>query len=415
MSSSASRSLILLSCSHAKLGGGRLFDAAARQILRSLRNQREALIKKRRRLLGLLHGESGRLYDEDQKGGFRNLRPCNRSLVAGPDFDGSISDQEIYLPAYERYNGRFFDQLTRESSDFWSEIRGYPVEVVFVSGLYGLVLWDEPIQDYDCHLADYTRNGRERSVREIWGGVLTPALCDFITTEARGSAPIAVIYDLLSEEEYQNAFRWKRIEELGLEVRHRVFRHSHGPDILTDLATILAKELPRFCPDASATLEPGKWYELGSGSSQVRFERYVFGELDHVQLSLKESRPFLNRVPHQTLEDLCLAEALWRKVRRTRNMPLGSMVISFATAVEGYLRSTTPALKDKMLGAAAHAGGHVPEIVPIANDLKRLNSLRGRAVHRLSYDTEEARLNRDDVKEAQRLAYQVIERLVEKR
>jgi peroxide stress protein YaaA len=177
----------------------------------SLGDERDAFIKTRRKVLGLLHGETGRLYDEDQRGGFRDLRPCNRGLFAGPDFNGSIPDREIYLPACERYCGRFFDQLTRESPNFWSEIPGYPVEISFVSGLYGLILWDEPIQDYDCHLADYTRNGKERSVQEMWRDVVTRALRDFVT-EAKSSAPITVIYDLLSEEEYQNAFRWKRLE-----------------------------------------------------------------------------------------------------------------------------------------------------------------------------------------------------------
>lgn len=412
MSSSESRSLILLSCSNAKRGGGRPFDPGSRQILSYLGNTRDPLIAKRRKLLALLHGETGRLYNEDQKGGFRDLRPCNRSLATGPDFGGPTTDEEIYRPAYERYCGRFFDQLTRESPNFWNNIRGKPVEIVFVSSLYGLILWDEMIQDYDCHLADYTRSGKERAVREIWRSLLTLALCDFIKGAER-TAPITIIFDLLSEEEYQNAFQWKRVEELGLEVRHRVFRHSHGPDILTDLATLVARELPRFCPDASGRYQPEEWYELQNGSSQFRFESYVFGEVDHLQLSLKESHPFLNRVPDQTLEDLCLAEALWQKVRKTRNIPLRSVVISFATAVEGYIRSTIPALSDKMLGNAAHVSRDVPPLAPIANDLERLNNLRARAAHRSSYDKDEG-LKKEDVEEVRRLTYRVIEKLEER-
>jgi hypothetical protein len=64
---------------------------------------------------------------------------------------------------------------------------------------------------------------------------------------------------------------------------------------------------------------------------------------------------------------------------------------------------------------AIHAGTNVSEIAPIANDLKKLNCLRTRAPHRPSYDREESRLNRDHVKEAQRLTYKIIERLVERR
>ena len=50
------------------------------------------------------------------------------------------------------------------------------------------------IQDYDCHLADYTRNGKERPGRKISRDVLTLALCDFII-EAKRAAAITVIYD----------------------------------------------------------------------------------------------------------------------------------------------------------------------------------------------------------------------------
>jgi len=118
----------------------------------------------------------------------------------GPDFGGSISDDEICLPAYQRYSGRFFDQLEFDSPNFWSELQSDVLEVVFVEGIYGLLLWDELVQDYDCHLADYTRNGKQRSVSELWRNTITLALGGFIE-QSKTSTPIALIYDLLREEE----------------------------------------------------------------------------------------------------------------------------------------------------------------------------------------------------------------------
>jgi len=404
--------LILLSCSHAKHSGGRLFDPLSRRIIEFLSDQHNTLVNRRIKLLKLLRGETGRLYNEDQKGGFRDLRSCNRQLVEGPDFNGSIPDRQIYLPAYERYCGRFFEQLTRESPDFWRDVRDKPIEIIFVSGLYGLVLWDELIQNYDCHLADRARNGKERPVWELWRDTLTSALIDLIRNR-KTSKRFVVIYDLLSEEEYQRAFRWDQLQRLDVEIRHRVFRQSHGPDILTDLATLVAKRLPDLFPDNRAKFEPAQWHDIVDGGSQVRFERSALTELDHLKLSLKEAHPGLRRVPLETIEDFCLAEALWDKVRGRRDFPLASVVVSFATAVEGFLRSTNPTLKSETLGRIAYLSiqGDAPEVASVAAELKELNSLRKRAAHRASYEPGESRLNGDDVKKAQRLAYEVVERL----
>jgi hypothetical protein len=284
------RSLILLSGSHAKRQGGRLFDPASRRIVQLLPNGREALIKTRNKLFGLLHGESGRLYNEDQKGGFRDVRACNRRLRMGPDFGGSISDDEIYLPAYQRYSGRFFDQLECDSPDFWNELPSDVLEVVFAEGLYGLLLWDELIQDYDCHLADYTRNGKQRSVSELWHKTVTLALRDLIE-QSKTSRPIVLIYDLLPEEEYQRVFRWKSLQDLGVEIRHRVFRDTHGPDIVTDLARIVGKQLQRFRANEPGQFEPGEWYPVQSSPGQFRFEPEVVSEREHIRRSLLEFSP----------------------------------------------------------------------------------------------------------------------------
>jgi hypothetical protein len=57
--------------------------------------------------------------------------------------------------------------------------------MIFVSGLYGLLLWDEPIQDYDCHFADYTLGANPKTIKEKWGSVLTDVLIAFINNSGR--------------------------------------------------------------------------------------------------------------------------------------------------------------------------------------------------------------------------------------
>jgi hypothetical protein len=152
-----------------------------------------------------------------------------------------------------------------------------------------------------------------------------------------------------------------------------------------------------------------------SGARQpcpIRFEPQIVGEREHIQRSLIELHPPLKRVPQETVADLCLAEALGQKIKRSKNMPPRSVIISFATALEAYLRSVVPALKDKTLGVAAREAGNLGEIAQVAADLKKLNSLRRSAAHRNPDDRE---LNRDDVKEAQGLVYKIIAQLVSPR
>lgn len=400
------RSLILLSCSHAKCSGGRIFDPSCRQVACFLGDQGEPFLGRRTKLLKLLKGEGGRLHNDDQKGGFRDLRPCNRQLVQGPEFGGPPPTSEIYLPAHERYCGRFFVRLTEASRDFWTTLRSQPVEILFVSALYGLLLWDELIQDYDCHFGDRTRNGKDRPVSELWKDTLTSALRDFIG-RSRSAAPISTIYDLLSEEEYQHAFRWNDFKTLGVEVRHRVVRNSHGPDSLPDLATLVATQSSRFLPGSERGFEIGNWYDVGDGTSQVRFEPGPVTELDQLKESLKREREWLARVPCETLEDVALAEALWRNFQATRNLPPRAVVISFATAVEGFLRYRIPTFRPNKLSDFAKHAHDRKELAPAREELKSLSLLRNPAAHR-----DKAEPTRVDAKNARRLAYEVIVRLV---
>jgi hypothetical protein len=294
--------------------------------------------------LTLLKGGPPRLYNEDQKGGFRDDRKCNKDLLLGPDFGGTDPAKAIYLPAWKRYAGRFFSKVEEESPEFWSLIANKPVEILFVSGLYGLLLWDELIQAYDCHFNDYKKDRQKQTVAEIWDGALTDALSEFVANRA-GSRPIRHIFDLLSESTYQHMFNWGKIA--GVQVYHRVFKGLAGPDVLPKLAMILGKELPSFC-SGSKRFGYDEWYRLpGDRESSIRygFESQIGrkldatreGELEETRKVVLERFPRLNEVP-EALERLVLAEHSWEKVRNFEAFDFGAMIVSFSKAVECYLQ-----------------------------------------------------------------------------
>src|SRR5213594_3877687 len=96
------RSLILLSCSRDKRPGGELYRSDGRSIClpRFLPDTvSDKLLKKRAEVLDLLRGKSGRLRNEDQKGGFRDERRSNQNLHFGPDFGAQGHGRDVYLQA----------------------------------------------------------------------------------------------------------------------------------------------------------------------------------------------------------------------------------------------------------------------------------------------------------------------------
>ncbi len=409
MDSKQTRSLLLLSCSNAKREGGRPFDPSTRKISDSLSGEtRNALHNQRNRVLSLLRGEGGRLYNEDQKGGFRDERTCNADIAQGPDFANSADGS--YLPAYQRYNGRFFARLTSDSPTFWSHLRGGRIEIVFLSALYGLLFWDELIQNYDCHFSDLVQlqeGNKERTLSEKWRDVLTKSLKDLVKAD-EVSAPITTIYDLLSEEEYQKAIRWQAFKDTDVEIRHRVFRHTNGPDLLAGLGGLVAKNWARFAPDAEEEFTTQQWYDLGV-KDEIRFENEIPGELEIINRELIESHEWLRNTPEETRSDLALAEVLSRKLRRAKNIPSRSLVIAYVTAVEGYLRLTDHRRAKETLGSMIRCKDKLDISSSVADRLNQLCELRNRAAHR---DGRE--LTREEAEDARKIAFEIIKRFADR-
>src|SRR5215472_11549339 len=261
---SQGRSVLLLSCSNRKASGGTSAWQGDRFFPGKLSSNRcKRLLERRNHIRRMLLPDGpARLYDRDRNGGYRDESPPNFPLANGPDFGGT--EPALYRPAHERYTGRFFGRLTRLAPNFWREP---PVEILFVSGLYGLAFWDEWIQDYDCHFADYSDpdNIPRSKVSAHWGDELSEALIDFLQRPS-SSAPITTVYDLLSEELYQSLFNWEKIRSAAV-VHHRIFRQRAGPDVLPPLARILATNVAAF-GDGSYEEE---WHKVPDGEEPLEF------------------------------------------------------------------------------------------------------------------------------------------------
>ena len=306
----------------------------------------------RQRILDLLQGKTRNLYNKDQQGGVRDQSIANRALQRGRDFNGETPAGK-YLPAHNRYAGRFFNELERVAPAFWGELSKYPIEILFVSGLYGLVYWDEPIQEYNCHLSDYfEENEKTTNIADLWKALLTDALCEFMRAERRRGWPVRHIFDLLSEELYQDIFKWDRLRDEGIEAYHRVCTPLAGPDILPLVANVLATQLPRFYED-SQRFKRGTWMPYPfqpEASVKFSFEDPLGtdpkatreGGTDQARESILKENPGFCDLPAKILEELVLAEHSWQKVESSKNFYFGALVVSYATPVQLWVQTKIP-------------------------------------------------------------------------
>jgi hypothetical protein len=410
------RTLILLSCSRDKRHGGDHFDGTARRLpsASTLPNLAMDVLKTRNQIYELLHGVRSRLYDEDQKGGFRDERVSNRVLRLGPDFGGDDIGVPIYLPAYKRYSGRFFAELERVAPLFWDEITVRPIDILFVSGLYGLLYWNELIQEYDCHLKDYREFDR-KAISSLWKPVLSPALADLLKARAQAGHPIDCVYDLLSEEAYQHVFDWEIVSSQGASVHHRIFQGLAGPDILPFVARILADHLPLFL-ESKERFRNGTWRDLSMHDGRVvrmGFESRLKqdslatreGDIDHVRKAVLKAHPELESLPRQVFEDLVLAEHSWLKVEGLPQFDFGAVIVSFTKVVERYFKAVLPGCPPKpQFGEIIAAIKHRPGWMALRGELYELSRLRGEG------GAHPGNRNVNDLRRARLYTFKVLER-----
>ena len=153
--------------------------------------------------------------------------PYNASLKRGADFGGA--DAATYLPAIQRYDGRFFQSLGVEGRHKLG-VCGH--HVLLMSGLYGLLLPNEPIQLYSCPLLP--------QVARAWqdDDLLTEVLCEFV--EKHG---IAKIIDLTAVDAYRKRIDWGEVARAGTEVLHCFDTMAAGDYTLVSFGKLLGTQL----------------------------------------------------------------------------------------------------------------------------------------------------------------------------
>ena len=165
----------------------------------------------------------------------------NRGLAKGQDFGGSR--RALYLPAIDRYRGRFYQALGENGR----QALGAPGRnTLIVSGLYGLLRPTESIQVYSCPLS--------AEVAEIWSrdSLLTELLSDYIARQG-----ILRVFDLLAVDAYRKLIDWQGIKDSGTDVLHCFDAMASGESALTALGMTLASDLLNRTEDELIGIEDG--------------------------------------------------------------------------------------------------------------------------------------------------------------
>lgn len=182
--------------------------------------------------------QSGKLYDFKVKDENRTERESNRKIINGPDFGGN-EIKPIFLPAFKRYHGRFFNQLNEED---WNQASENGYFIFILTPLYGFVGPMDSIQNYNCYFTDSiieTFEVEEFSktlLSNIWSETLTESLDEFIKTHN-----IHLIIDLLTDEISQNLILWKELSKTN--TLHRIFKEKSGQAILPNIRKFFKKDI----------------------------------------------------------------------------------------------------------------------------------------------------------------------------
>jgi hypothetical protein len=182
--------------------------------------------------------------------------PANRSLVAGPEFGGE-STQGLYLPAAERFRGRLFLQLGPGAAQLLQTTSHH---LLILSGLYGLVLPSEPVQNYQCYIEDHP------NLRGFWteGDLLTNVLLAYVKQQG-----ITHVFDLTPQNSYRFLIAWHRVRTETQQVLHCFGAQSVGPGFLIPLGVVARDLLSKATEAQLLSIQPGS-------SLETPYERVYF-------------------------------------------------------------------------------------------------------------------------------------------
>ena len=159
--------------------------------------------------------------------------PSNTTLVNGPEFGGDAQDG-LYMPATERFHGRFFDRLGPNSIELLTNTRHH---VLIVTPLYGLVAPSEPIQDHQCHINDHP------NFRRVW--TQDDRLTDVLLAYMRRHG-ITHVLDLTAQNSYRLLIAWERVRAEAKKALHCFGTQTAGSDFLIPLGFLCREILSKW-------------------------------------------------------------------------------------------------------------------------------------------------------------------------
>jgi len=229
--------LLITICSNNKRQGGSPFVKGEPSILTTLPEHASDTINKRRAIMRFL--KEG---DAVRDGVEVSRMQLNSRLKLGPDFGGHEST--LFMPAHQRYIGRFFAEVGSNNPNILVETVHH---VLILSGLYGILLPEEQIQAYSCHVYDHPQ------VSETWkdSSFLTSLVLAYINKNA-----IKRVLDLTGQDAYRRLLDWDRVAR-KVNTIHFFSDQYAGPAALPSLGELARTRLLSKTEKDILDIEPG--------------------------------------------------------------------------------------------------------------------------------------------------------------
>jgi hypothetical protein len=236
--------------------------------------------------------------------------PFNDHLIKGPDFQRGLSRGGQYLPAANRYHGRYYVGIGANGSPLLDT----PHHVLIVSGLYGLLTPSEPIQCYSCHVLDHPKIPRTWREDDLLTGILVAYIKKF---------NVARVFEFMADDTYRSLIAWEMVRHAtNGNVLHCFSRQFAGPALLPSLA-ILSRKLLCAPPEILLSKKAGDSEQISEYADEVIFQPSPIPDLPDLAQEVK--------IKQQTvrLEVADKIGRMRRNINRMLDSALGSNVSYF--------------------------------------------------------------------------------------
>jgi hypothetical protein len=234
--------LILTICSNTKIKYGRKIKEKYEGITNFLPDVLvKALYGTRYKVFNLIKSDK-----VSRHGKLLREMPFNADLVDGPEFLGKKLEGH-YLPAIQRYNGRFYRSIGTEAERIrlTSDTNHH---LLIISGLYGILTPSDLIQCYSCHVPDH------EDIVKYWteNDLLTELILSYIKR-----FNIVRVFECMAEESYRNLISWELMRHTTKNnILHCFSEQFAGADLLHSFGLLCKEFLARYSQEELLKIAP---------------------------------------------------------------------------------------------------------------------------------------------------------------